>query len=182
MVTLQKIKDSYCAGFNYSFREWTVNDPLSTEEKEGSFSDSFGKVTLYLINHGDLDELAFLKNIPMDNSLSPLNKDLISVYAKTLYLIAKEQKRVDIWDALFESPYVKNNEIYRVILSSYYNLPEYKEGKKEFNYYAFALQTALYHFWHRTPFTSSLRKSAISYDNKDFLGVVGALNSEGFSI
>lgn len=177
MEMQERVLKSFCAGFNYSFVDEIKTVSMNDEEKENTFNDTYGKIVKYLLNNPDIEESTFLNGLSLDSSLSYLDKDLIGIFSKALYLIYKGHSRLEVWDALFASSFIENKLAYRVLLDSYYIVPDEFDEK---NYHSIVLQTALHHFWHRTPFVISIRKSALLYKHPDFLAAVGALNNESF--
>ena len=177
---MQSISESYCVGYNFHFVG--MGDPtpdLDTSSKENYFDSEFGKIVQHYLNNPDMDLDNFLDTLPIDSSLNDTDKCFLYLYAKALYLVSKDNSRVQIWDALFESDEYLNKDTYKVVLNSYYEYPPYKEDK-DFNKFGFVLQSALYDFWHNTPFIRSLKKNSLNCNKSELLGSIAAIQQREY--
>ncbi|MBO4351308.1 MAG: ADP-ribosylglycohydrolase family protein [Proteobacteria bacterium] len=84
--------------------------------------------------------------------------EYVQLYALCLRDILLGKSRLEIWDHLFAV--VKSREVYRTLLSSYYekpscDSPDYSHGSVTFG-------MAMYHFWHNTPVSCAIRSAVLA--------------------
>lgn len=98
--------------------------------------------------------------------------EFAQLYAYCLQGILLEKTRIEIWDELFEA--VKLPSVYGALLNSYYEKPCCDDVN--YSHARIAFGTAMYHFWHDTPFVSCLRSVILSGGATDVnAAVAGAL-------
>lgn len=178
---LEKIKAGFCAGFNFNHKDWkNGNKELDFSEKEGCFDHPFCKAIGILINNPDVDKSVYLTKVK--NSVCENKEEIlpyINLYAEALYMMCKGCSRVEIWDALFESPNIENKTVYRHLLDSYYIFPDHNVDDDYFvNDYCYIMQIALYLFWHDITYIQALNKGSLKYDKPFLLASIGSLCSK----
>ena len=178
--TLEKIKAGFCAGFNFNHEDWkNGKKELDFSTKKNCFNNTIGKVVRLLLSNPDCDKDVYLNKV--NRSIKNKNiqsKPFILLYAEALYMMYKENSRVDIWDALFASPYTEYKTVYKHLLDSYYVCPEYNKEDEDFvNDECYIMQIALYHFWHDTPFVSAINTGAVKHKDFNLTAAIGALCS-----
>lgn len=80
------------------------------------------------------------------------------LYALCLRDILLGKSRLEIWDHLFAM--VKTREVYRTLLSSYYEKPSCDSS--DYSHASVTFGMAMYHFWHNTPVSCAIRSAVLA--------------------
>ena len=168
----QSISESYCVGYNFHLANKKDRTPdFDCSEKEGCFDNLFGRIIQFYLNNTDMEMDAFLESLPLDSDLTEAEQSYVKLYAMVLYMSSKGFRRVDIWDALFESKYI-NKETHPVLLDTYYKYPIYTKSMSDV---LFVFQASLYDFWHNPVFINCLRKTYLNCDKSHLVAAITAL-------
>ncbi len=85
------------------------------------------------------------------------------LYALCIRDILLGKSRLEIWDHLFAK--VKTREVYRTLLSSYYEKPSC-DGP-DYSHARITFGMAMYHFWHNTPVSCAIRSVVLAGGSTD---------------
>lgn len=168
----QSIIESYCIGYNFHIDGNKSKSPIfDSSEKEGCFDNLFGRVIQYYLHNSEMEIEQFLESLPLNSDMTEVEQNYVRLYAMVLYMSSKGFRRVDIWDALFESKY-NNKDTRPVLLETYYTYPNYTKSTSDI---LFVFQASLYDFWHKPVFISCLRKTYLKCDKPHLIAAITAL-------
>lgn len=111
--------------------------------------------------------------------VDPESIECAQLFAICLQSILQGKARLEVWDRLFA--YVKHAKNHNLLISSYYSMPPC-DGQN-YNDIGIALQVALYHYWHNTPYITAIRSSILSGGATDInAAATGALLGAQYGI
>lgn len=191
-VSLESVARAYCRVVSSSPEDIDLvssvcfSSPLATPGaiRDCAASHQFGTLCsngilvrqLPLIYAGlDWDDETLMQVVEEDTMLTHDDKHVVEstkAFARCLWSILRGKRRVETWDYLMSQ--TRDEKVHDCIVSSYFERPQC--DRSDPTDIDLSLATALYHYWHDTPFVMALRSSILSGGATDVnAAVTGAL-------